>query len=149
MNREENMENHNTSLGDYGKKPFAVNIDRYTRINKNFRTALWTGEHMQLTLMSIPAGGEIGLEMHDDLDQFIKIEEGIGFVMMGESKEALNIQNRVNRNYAVLIPAGTYHNLKNIGSRPLKLYSIYSPPAHPFGTAEAVPEKERSFGGEE
>ena len=136
------MEKSNTPLGDYGKKPFVVNIDRYTRINKNFRTALWTGEHMQLTLMSIPVGGEIGLEKHEDLDQFIKIEEGIGFVMMGENKDALNIQNRVNRNYAILIPAGTYHNLKNTGSRPLKLFSLYAPPAHPFGTTEPLPEKE-------
>ncbi len=136
------MEKNSTSLGDYGKKPFVVNIDRYTRINKNFRTALWTGEHMQLTLMSIPVGGEIGIEKHDELDQFIKIEEGIGFVMMGESKDALNIQNRVNRNYSILIPARTYHNLKNTGSRPLKLFSLYAPPAHPFGTTEAAPEKE-------
>lgn len=136
------MDRENTSLGDYGKRPFVLNIDRYTRINKNFRTALWTGEHMQLTLMSIPVGGEIGLEKHDNLDQFIKIEEGIGFVMMGENKDALNIQNRVNRNYAILIPAGTYHNLKNMGSRPLKLFSLYAPPAHPFGTTEALPEKE-------
>lgn len=137
------MEKENTSIGDYGKKPFAVNIDRYTRINKNFRTALWTGEQMQLTLMSIPVGGEIGLEKHDELDQFIKIEEGIGFVMMGENKEALNIQNRVNRNYAILIPAGTYHNLKNMGSRPLKLFSLYAPPAHPFGTTQLMAEKEQ------
>lgn len=137
------MEKENTSIGDYGKKPFAVNIDRYTRINKNFRTALWTGEQMQLTLMSIPVGGEIGLEKHDELDQFIKIEEGIGFVMMGENKEALNIQNRVNRNYAILIPAGTYHNLKNMGSRPLKLFSLYAPPAHPFGTTQRTAEKEQ------
>lgn len=137
------MEKENTSIGDYGKKPFAVNIDRYTRINKNFRTALWTGEQMQLTLMSIPVGGEIGLEKHDELDQFIKIEEGIGFVMMGENKEALNIQNRVNRNYAILIPAGTYHNLKNMGSRPLKLFSLYAPPAHPFGTTQLTAEKEQ------
>ena len=137
------MEKENTSIGDYGKKPFAVNIDRYTRINKNFRTALWTGEQMQLTLMSIPVGGEIGLEKHDELDQFIKIEEGIGFVMMGESKDALNIQNRVNRNYAVLIPAGTYHNLKNMGSRPLKVFSLYAPPAHPFGSVEVQAEVEK------
>ena len=136
------MEKNNMSLGDYGKNPFVVNIDRYTRINKNFRTALWTGEHMQLTLMSIPVGGETGLEKHEEHDQFIKIEEGIGFVMMGNNKDALNIQNRVNRNYSILIPAGTYHNLKNTGSRPLKLFSLYAPPAHPFGTAQLTPEKE-------
>lgn len=125
---------------DYGNEPFVFNIDLATELNNNFRTAIWTGEHLQLTLMSIKVGGEIGLEKHDNLDQFIRIEEGNGLVMMGANKDKLNYQRNVNGNFAILIPAGTWHNLYNIGNKPLKLYSIYAPPQHPFGTIHKTKE---------
>jgi mannose-6-phosphate isomerase-like protein (cupin superfamily) len=95
---------------------------------------LWTGHYLQLTLMSIPAGGEIGLEIHQGLDQFLRIEDGDGFVKMGHSKECLNYQRNVHAGYAVFIPAGTWHNVVNTGYKPLKLYSIYAPPQHAHGT---------------
>lgn len=127
-------------LRDYGPGPLVVNIDRLAKLNPNYRTALWTGRHLQLTLMSIRVGGDIGLEMHPHLDQFIRVESGCGLVKMGSCKENLNIQRKVDGDYAIVIPAGTWHNLINIGNRPLKLYSIYAPPQHPFGTIHETKE---------
>lgn len=127
---------YNQNMTDYGPEPFVVNIDRASKVNSNYRTALWTGNYLQLTLMSIKVGEDIGLEMHPNVDQFIRVEDGHGFVMMGESKEKLNYQREVNDNFAILIPAGTWHNIINAGNRPLKLYSIYAPPKHPFGTIQ-------------
>jgi mannose-6-phosphate isomerase-like protein (cupin superfamily) len=122
------------NLRDYGPQPFVVNIEEATKQNNNFRTALWTGNHLQLTLMSIGVGEDIGLEIHPNLDQFIRIEEGQGIVMMGDSQYNLNFQRNVYDDFAFIIPAGTWHNLINTGNKPIKLYSIYAPPQHPFGT---------------
>ena len=119
---------------DYGGQPIALNIDRLAKENTNFRTALWTGKHLQVTLMSIPAGTDIGAEMHNNLDQFLRIEDGCGLVMMGSSKCELNYRQKVNSDYAIFVPAGTWKNVINTGKRPLKIYSIYAPPQHPFGT---------------
>lgn len=121
-------------IRDYGPEPFVVNIEEITKENNTFRTALWTGKHLQLTLMSIPVGESIGLEIHPDTDQFIRLEQGDGLVQMGTDKNNLNFQRRVYNNYAFIIPAGTWHNLINIGNVPIKLYSIYAPPKHPRGT---------------
>ncbi len=128
------MEFYNQDIKDYGPNPFIVNIEDITKKNNTFRTALWTGEHLQLTLMSIDVGDCIGLEMHPNVDQFIRIEQGVGLVKMGNDKNNLNIQRRVWDNYAFIIPANTWHNLINIGNVPIKLYSIYAPPQHPRGT---------------
>lgn len=119
---------------DYGPKPFIIKIAEATKRNRTFRTTVWTGNHMQLTLMSIPVGGEIGLEVHTQLDQFIRIERGYGLVKMGDRKNNLYFQRKVCDDYAFFIPAGTWHNLINTGECPLKLYSIYAPPQHPKGT---------------
>lgn len=123
-------------MGDYGPQPFVTNIDKATRQNINYRTALWTGEHLQLTLMCIPVCGEIGLEVHPDTDQFLRIESGRGMVLMGSSKDKLNYQQPVWDGYAVFVPAGTWHNVINTGSCPLKIYTIYAPPHHPHGTVQ-------------
>lgn len=127
-------------MRDYGPEPVVVNMDCLARQNPYYRTALWTGNHLQVTLMSIPAGGDIGLEMHAEVDQFIGIEEGCALVMMGKSKNHLKEQKKANSNYAVIIPAGTWHNIINIGKTPLKLYSVYAPPQHPFGTVHETKE---------
>jgi len=121
-------------LRDYGPNPFAVNIEEAAKQNNNFRIALWTGKHLQLTLMSINVGEDIGLEIHPELDQFIRIEEGQGIVKMGDRKDRLDFQANVRDNYAFIIPAGKWHNLINTGNIPLKLYSIYAPPQHPHST---------------
>ncbi|RXI96753.1 cupin domain-containing protein [Anaerobacillus alkaliphilus] len=119
---------------DFGSEPFVVNINNATKNNTSFRTALWTGEHLQLTLMSIGVGEDIGLEAHPNTDQFLRIEEGKGLVQMGDTKERLNFLQNVGDDDVILIPAGKWHNLTNTGEKPLKLYSIYAPPEHPFGT---------------
>lgn len=78
--------NSKMDLKDYGPQPLVINIDKATKQNTNFRTALWTGEHFQVTLMSIDVGDDIGLEIHPDTDQFIRIEDGQGIVKMGKAK---------------------------------------------------------------
>ena len=94
------------ALRDYGREPFVVNIDRLTKQNPNFRTTLWTGEHLQVTLMRIPAGGDIGLERHPGVDQFLRIESGNALVRMGSSKNNLWYQKKAGSNDAILVPAG-------------------------------------------
>lgn len=84
--------------------------------------------------MSIEPGSEIGLELHENTDQFIRIEQGSGMVKMGKDKNNLTFQRMVFADYAFIIPAGTWHNLVNTGKTPIKLYSIYAPPAHKKGT---------------
>ena len=121
-------------IRDYGCEPFVFNINHATNMNQNFRTALWTGHYLQLTLMSIPVGGDIGTEMHPDVDQFIRIEKGYAKVYMRNPQSGCIEERVVNENYAVIIPAGTWHNIVNIGKCPLKVYSLYAPPNHPFGT---------------
>lgn len=125
-------------LRDYGPEPFVINIAEATRRNTNFRTALWTGCYLQLTLMSINAGDEIGLEMHPFTDQFIRIEEGQGLVRMGEGQYNLTFERCVTAGDVIFIPAGQWHNLINIVNTPLKLYSIYAPPEHPRGTVQVT-----------
>ncbi|MBQ9940192.1 MAG: cupin domain-containing protein [Clostridia bacterium] len=121
-------------IRDYGREPFVFNINHATNMNQNFRTTLWTGRDMQLTLMSIPVGCDIGVEMHQDVDQFIRIERGHAKVYIGDRRNALCEVGTVNGNYAIIIPAGTWHNIVNAGNRPLKVYSLYAPLQHPFGT---------------
>ncbi|MDF2545933.1 MAG: cupin [Anaerosolibacter sp.] len=123
-----------TKFRDYGPEPFVVNIEEVTKQNNTFRTALWTGTHLQLTLMSINVGEDIGLEIHPHLDQFIRIEDGQGVVKMGDRKDKLDFQEKVYDDFAFIIPAGKWHNLINTGNKPIKLYSIYAPPQHPRGT---------------
>lgn len=127
-------------LKDYGPEPFVVNIEEATKQNNNFRTALWTGENLQVTLMSINVGEDIGLEIHPTVDQFIRIEEGQGLVKMGDSKDNLDFEERVYDDYAIMIPAGKWHNVINTGNTPLKLYAIYAPPEHPRGTIHKTKE---------
>lgn len=121
---------------DFGLEPFIINIKAAAKANSNYRTTLWTGNNMQLTLMSIKVGGDIGLEVHPEVEQFIRIEDGMGIVQMGDSKDNLTIQKRVSNGYVIIIPAGTWHNVTNTGYSPLKLYSIYAPPEHPKGTVQ-------------
>ncbi|MFC4354333.1 cupin domain-containing protein [Chryseomicrobium palamuruense] len=134
-------------IKDYGPYPFVINIEEATLQNETFRTALWTGDHLQVTLMSIGVGEDIGLERHPNLDQFLRIEQGQGLVEMGPTKNQLFFRRRVRDNYAIVIPAGYWHNLTNTGNQPLKLYSIYAPPNHPFGTVHRT--KEDAMEGEE
>ena len=138
------MKNHNCGrhpeIRDFGPEPFVFNINHATNMNQNFRTTLWTGSYMQLTLMSIPTYGEIGVEMHSDVDQFIRIESGRAKVYMGKCRNSLCEVGYADGNYAILIPAGAWHNIVNVGNRPLKLYSLYAPPQHPLGAVHRTKE---------
>ncbi|WP_312113105.1 cupin domain-containing protein [Brevibacillus reuszeri] len=125
-------------LQDYGPKPLVIDIDQAAKQNNNYRTALWTGKYFQVTLMSINVGDDIGLEVHPETDQFIRIEEGQGLVQMGPRKDFLDVQEMAYAGYAVMVPAGTWHNVINTGNTPLKVYVIYAPPHHPFGTVHVT-----------
>ncbi|WP_242457396.1 cupin domain-containing protein [Insulibacter thermoxylanivorax] len=126
---------------DYGPNPYVVDIEEAAERNNYFRSALWTGNHLQVTLMSIPVRQDIGIERHTNVDQFLRIENGVGLVQMGSSPERLDFQRRVEDGDAIMIPAGTWHNVINVGDKPLKLYSIYAPPEHPHGTVHRTKEE--------
>ena len=119
---------------DQGPEPYVVDIESATLANDTFRTALWTGSHLQLTVMSIEPGGEIGLEVHPDRDQFLRVEAGTGRVRMGPKRDRLTFERDVTADWVILVPAGSWHNVVNTGAEPLKLYSLYAPPEHPAGT---------------
>ena len=123
---------------DHGGEPFIFNIEHAANMNENFRVVLWTGRDMQLTLMSIPVCGDIGVEMHCDVDQFIRVVSGRARVYMGNCRNDLQEMSCVDGHDAILIPAGTWHNIVNAGNRPLKLYSLYAPPQHPAGTVHGT-----------
>ena len=137
---------HYPKTSDFGPEPFVVNIACSTEKNLFYRRTLWTGSHLQLTLMCIPPCGEIGLEVHPDTDQFLRIEEGQGTVLMGSCKGQLNFQRSVCQDDAIFVPAGTWHNVVNTGKTPLKLYAIYAPPHHPHGTVHRTKEESDARG---
>ena len=113
---------------------FSFNIEDLALKNQNFIKVMWTGKNMQLTLMSINPGSSIGLEVHPDTDQILKIECGTGQVLIGKSKDRLSYQKRVKKGDIIIVPAGMWHNLINLGRESIKLYSTYGPPAHKSGT---------------
>jgi len=123
-----------TAGTDYGKQPWVVDIEDLTVKNENFRTTKWTGNSLQMTVMSLKPGEEIGLEKHDEGDQFIRVEKGDARVVMGLSKEQMTFDKKVSDDWAIFIPAGFWHNIINEGDKPLKVYVIYSPPEHAAGT---------------
>lgn len=109
-------------------------IEAETKKNETFRTVIHTGDHAQLTVMSIPPGEEIGAEVHHGIDQFLRVEEGAGRAEFGEKEGQIDETHDVQDDWAIIVPAGVWHNVVNTGDGPLKLYSIYSPPEHPDGT---------------
>jgi len=121
-------------LGDYGPNPIIYDAEEMTSLNQNFRSTLWTGNHFQVTLMTIPPAGDIGAEVHNDVDQFIKIEDGKGKVVIGPTKATMNYEHQVSDDYAIIIPAGFWHNVINTGDEALRLFSVYAPPVHEYGT---------------
>ncbi len=116
---------------------FVIDIEEQTEANNDFRRVIFTAPHSQLVLMALQSGEEIGLEVHENVDQFFRIEEGEGKVIIAGEETA------VSDGSAIVVPAGTEHNVINTGSEPLKLYTVYSPPVHRDGVvhhtkAEAV-----------
>lgn len=121
-------------MADPGAVPFDRNIPQASQKNHNFRTVLWTGNRLQLTVMCIPLRGEIGWELHPDTDQLIRVEEGQASIRMGKSRDQTLFQRCLGVGDAVLVPCGTWHNVINTGKQALKLSSVYAPPQHPRGT---------------
>ncbi|MBQ9728036.1 MAG: cupin domain-containing protein [Clostridia bacterium] len=119
---------------DLGAKPQVLPIHNEVCLNHTFRTTIWTGERLQVTVMCIPVGGEIGLEYHEDVDQVLQIESGCARVYMGKTKPTVRCYGLANHSSLIIIPQKTWHNVINVGHEPLKLYSVYAPPQHPFGT---------------
>ena len=128
-------------LTEHNDKPYIVNIDQLTVQNENYRTSIWTGKYHQLTVMSIPVGGQIGLEVHPNVDQFIRMEQGKGLCEMGDARDNLTLSQEVMDDDAIFVPAGTWHNVTNTGDVPIKLYTVYSPANHPAGTVQATYEE--------
>ncbi len=122
-------------MADNGPDPYVTDIEAATLGNSTFRTTLWTGRHLQLTIMCLQPEEEIGLEAHHDRDQFLRVEEGAGRVVMGETRdEEPSFRREVGDDDVVLIPAGWWHNVINTGDEPLRLYSVYGPAEHEPGT---------------
>ena len=115
-------------------------VERATLENDTFRTVLFTGEHTQLTVMRLGPGEDIGREAHPHLDQFLRIEQGSGRVELGPSEEETAETHEVEDDWAIIVPAGVWHNVVNTGDGELKLYSLYSPPEHPDGTVHRTKE---------
>ena len=126
---------------DHGPDLYAANIGQMAADNSNFRTAIWTGCHLQMTLMSIPPCGEIGWEVHEDTDQLIRVEQGKAVVKMERCGQRLDFETILCKGDAVFVPAGTCHNVFNAGRNSLKISSVYAPPNHPRGTVHRTKEE--------
>ena len=121
------------TIEDIGPKPQSFDLEQATLDNELYRSVAWSGRYLQLTLMSIPPGGDIGLEVHPETDQFIRLDAGRGRVEMGTAKDRLTMKKEVSDGWCVLIPAGTWHNITNIGDEPMQVYAIYAPAHHKPG----------------
>jgi mannose-6-phosphate isomerase-like protein (cupin superfamily) len=113
-------------------------IEALTLENTTFRTVLYTGAHAQLTVMSVEPGGDVGWERHANLDQFLRVEQGTARLELGSTEDAVEERHEIGPDWAMVIPAGAWHNLVNTGTDALKLYSLYSPPAHAPGTVHVT-----------
>ena len=123
---------------DIGPRPNAVDIESATLQNTNYRTVLWSGENLQVTLMCIPVGQSIGLEAHPHNDQFLRLDAGKGLCQMGPAEDNLTFEQEVEDGWAVFVPAGTWHNVTNTGDVPMQLYAIYAPAHHKPGKIQAT-----------
>jgi mannose-6-phosphate isomerase-like protein (cupin superfamily) len=112
-------------------KGYVINIEKATKENENFRKVLYTAKNSQLVVMSLKPGEEIGMEVHD-LDQFIRIEKGDGKAVLD------GVEHEIEDDYAIVIPAGTNHNIINTGDKEMKLYTVYSPPEHRDGVVHST-----------
>ncbi len=124
-------------------KGYITNIEKETLENENYRKVLYTSRYSQLVVMALQPGEEIGMEVHGDIDQFIRIEQGQGKVVLDGA------ETEVEDDFAIVIPAGTEHNVVNTGVEAMKLYTIYSPPEHKHDVLQATKadEHEEHFDG--
>lgn len=118
---------------------FVTDIESDTRQNDNFRKVIFTAPHSQLVLMSLAPGEDIGMEVHHNVDQFFRVEMGQGKVVIDGQETPIADGS------AIVVPAGSRHNVINTGNEPLKLYTIYSPPNHPHGTVHKTKKEAEAY----
>ncbi|TQJ50625.1 cupin domain-containing protein [Phycicoccus sp. SLBN-51] len=126
------------TIKDIGPDPQSFDLETSTVENTHYRAVAWSGKYLQLTLMSIPVGEDIGLEAHPETDQFLRLDAGRGRVQMGPAKDRLDFDREVEDGWAVMVPAGTWHNITNIGDEPMRLYTVYAPVHHAAGKVQAT-----------
>lgn len=126
------------TIKDIGPQPQSFDLEKATLENDNYRAVAWSGTYLQLTLMSIPPGEDIGLEAHPQTDQFLRLDGGRGRVQMGPTENQLDFDQEVEDGWAVLVPAGTWHNVTNIGDQSIRLYAVYAPVHHSAGALQAT-----------
>ncbi|MDO8107533.1 cupin domain-containing protein [Isoptericola sp. b441] len=124
------------TIEDVGPHPQAFDLESETRANRSYRTVAWSGRYLQVTLMSIPVGGDIGLEAHPETDQFIRLDGGRGRVQMGPAEDELTFDREVTDGWCVVVPAGSWHNITNVGDEPLQVYTVYAPQHHKPGKVQ-------------
>jgi mannose-6-phosphate isomerase-like protein (cupin superfamily) len=120
-------------IEDIGPQPQSFDLEKSTRENTNYRSVVWSGRYLQVTLMSIPVGSDIGLEMHPETDQFLRLDAGRGRVQIGSAKDHLTFEEDVSDGWCILVPAGAWHNVTNTGEEPMRVYAIYAPAHHKPG----------------
>ncbi|MCA0337360.1 MAG: cupin domain-containing protein [Actinobacteria bacterium] len=139
-------------ITDNGPQPNAFDIETATVENENYRTVAWTGKYLQVTLMSIAPGESIGLEVHPETDQFLRIDAGQGRCVMGPAEDDLPFSQEVGDGWSIQVPAGTWHDVVNTGEEDLKVYAVYAPSHHAAGKVHATfadAEADEEAGGDE
>ncbi len=135
------------TITDVGPQPHAFDLEAATRANTHYRVVAWSGKYLQVTLMSIPPGESVGMEMHPETDQFLRLDAGHGKAQMGPAPDQPSFEQDVSDGWCILVPAGTWHNVINTGDEPLRLYAVYAPVHHAPGIiqptrADAVRDEE-------
>ena len=128
------------TVTDPGPRPNSFDIETATVANDHYRTVVWTGRFLQVTLMCIPVGESIGLEVHPDTDQFLKLEAGQGRCVMGPARDELDFEQEVEDGWSIQVPAGTWHDVINTSNEPLRLYVVYAPVHHARGIVQVTAE---------
>ncbi|WMC92026.1 cupin domain-containing protein [Kineothrix sp. MB12-C1] len=125
---------NNQNESSQGSVAYITDLRQETIDNTLFYTTRWTSKNMQFALMSVPVNTETGLDVHYNSDQFFYIEQGEAFIFMGSCYDCINIQHHVFEGYSIIIPAGVWHNVVNIGGIDLKMFSIFTPAMHTYNT---------------
>jgi len=131
--------------GDQGKQPWVFDIRGMTLDNDNYRDTRWTGEFFQMVLMSLEPGEVIDLEVHNNHDQFFRVEAGMARVLMGESEDQMYFDETAGPGYGIMIPAGYWHTIENVGDVRLQVYTFYAPPEHAAGTVHETYEDTEGY----
>ena len=143
------MAGTDSRIKDVGPQPQSFDLESATKDNAEYRSVAWSGRYLQVTLMSIPVGGDVGLEAHPDTDQFLRLDTGHGRVQMGAAKDALTFEKDVSDGWCVLVPAGTWHNITNTGTTPMQLYTVYAPAHHRPDAVQATAAAAKADQGDE